>query len=146
MNDFSDDATTSFYLVDENDKTRKRRNDEGRILKRRNDEGRNFEDRRKRPRLSGSGSYNLLKFLIFQCFQLLSWIFFFIFYVSILCLLLTLNPSGTYSRSVALMLIYCQLTVNFSNKSLFMIFSLKMLNDSLSLVNVIIVTLLTMSA
>ncbi len=92
MNDFSDDATTSFYLVDENDKNRKRRNDEGRILKRRNDEGRNdegrilkrrndegrndegrnVEDRRKRPRLSGSGSYNLLKFLIFQCFKLLS--------------------------------------------------------------------------
>ncbi len=86
MNDFSDDATTSFYLVDENDKNRKRRNDEGRILKRRNDEGRNdegrilkrrndegrnVEDRRKRPRLSGSGSYNLIKFLIFQCFQLL---------------------------------------------------------------------------
>ncbi len=97
MNDFSDDATTSFYLVDEDDKNRKRRNDEGRILKRRNDEGRNdegrilkrrndegrnVEDRRKRPRLSGSGSYNLLKFLIFQCFKLLSWFFFF---VHILC-------------------------------------------------------------
>ncbi len=100
MNDFSDDATTSFYLVDENDKKWKRRNDEGRILKRRNDEGRilkrqndegrilkrrNDEGRNdeswmiKRPRLSGSGSYKLFKVVIVQCLRLLKLICYLIY-------------------------------------------------------------------
>jgi hypothetical protein len=87
MNDFSDDATTSFYLVDENDKKWKRQNDEGRILKRQNDEGRilkrqNDEGRNdeswmiKRPRLSGSGNYILFKVVIVQSLRLLKLIFF----------------------------------------------------------------------